>query len=197
MNSTTTIIMSTQKRNEYLDAASSSDNESVGYDSEQEAAADSRTAGLASHRTKRQKLSATPSNDEEEEDGVDKPSNQEPHLHPATETFPIDPLSAQPPHKAPPSDPSPPPKSLRRKNPKPGVVYLSRIPPYMPPRLVQHHLSPHGPITNIFLTPEPPSRRHAPAVLPTRPPTKNAPTSDGWVEFKHPAATPSACADGH
>ncbi|KAL8984816.1 MAG: hypothetical protein Q9177_004598, partial [Variospora cf. flavescens] len=53
--------------------------------------------------------------------------------------------------------------TLRSKNPtttfkKPGVIYLSRIPPFMRPSTVRHLLSPFGPITKLFMTPEPPAQ---------------------------------------
>ena len=36
----------------------------------------------------------------------------------------------------------------------PGVVYLSRIPPYMKPHKLKYLLSPYGKVGNIFLQPE-------------------------------------------
>jgi hypothetical protein len=35
-----------------------------------------------------------------------------------------------------------------------GVVYLSRIPPYMQPQKIRYLLSPYGEVMRIFLTPE-------------------------------------------
>lgn len=61
-----------------------------------------------------------------------------------------------------------------------GVIYLSRIPPFMRPSTVRSLLSQHGSITRLFLTPEPPSSylgRRA------RGGNKKKSYIDGWVEF--------------
>lgn len=41
-----------------------------------------------------------------------------------------------------------------RKSLTPGVVYLSRIPPFMRPRKVRHLLSQYGTIGRVYLQPE-------------------------------------------
>ena len=41
-----------------------------------------------------------------------------------------------------------------RKGPTPGIVYLSRIPPFMKPLKVRHLLSQHGEVGRVFLQPE-------------------------------------------
>lgn len=63
---------------------------------------------------------------------------------------------------------------------KAGVIYLSRIPPFMRPSTVRSLLSVYGPITRLFLTPEPPS-----SYLARRARGGNRKKSfiDGWVEF--------------
>ncbi|KAI4222954.1 MAG: hypothetical protein L6R36_005786 [Xanthoria steineri] len=63
---------------------------------------------------------------------------------------------------------------------KPGVIYLSRIPPFMRPSTVRHLLTPFGPITKLFLTPEPPSQ-HTARVRSGG--NKKRSFIDGWVEF--------------
>ncbi|KAL8830325.1 MAG: hypothetical protein Q9170_005782 [Blastenia crenularia] len=63
---------------------------------------------------------------------------------------------------------------------KPGVVYLSRIPPFMRPSTVRHILSPFGPITRLFLTPEPRSQ-HTSRVRSGG--NKKRSFIDGWIEF--------------
>ncbi|KAL8913851.1 MAG: hypothetical protein Q9171_001455 [Xanthocarpia ochracea] len=63
---------------------------------------------------------------------------------------------------------------------KPGVVYLSRIPPFMRPSTVRHLLSSFGSITKIFLTPEPPSQ-HTARVRSGG--NKKRSFTDGWIEF--------------
>ena len=44
--------------------------------------------------------------------------------------------------------------SSQRKARKTGVVYLSRIPPFMKPATLRHLLSPYGLLKRVFLTPE-------------------------------------------
>lgn len=63
---------------------------------------------------------------------------------------------------------------------KAGVLYLSRIPPFMRPSTVRSLLSAYGPINRLFLTPEPPS-----SYLARRARGGNRKKSfvDGWVEF--------------
>lgn len=91
-------------------------------------------------------------------------------------------LNLSPPHH---SSPTQPPTTTTTKPPlaRPrasGVIYLSRIPPFMRPSTVRSLLSHHGPITRLFLTPEPPSSylgRRA------RGGNKKKSYIDGWVEF--------------
>ena len=45
-------------------------------------------------------------------------------------------------------------KQNSKKERVPGLVYLSRIPPYMKPHKLKHLLSPYGRIGHIFLQPE-------------------------------------------
>lgn len=63
---------------------------------------------------------------------------------------------------------------------KPGVIYLSRIPPFMKPPTLRRLLAPHGIILRVFLTPEPHS-----IYLKRRSLGGNKKRSfiDGWVEF--------------
>jgi len=42
----------------------------------------------------------------------------------------------------------------KKKSLAPGVVYLSRIPPFMQPRKVRHPFSPFGTVGRIYLQPE-------------------------------------------
>ena len=45
-------------------------------------------------------------------------------------------------------------QSTNRKTLTPGVVYLSRIPPFMRPRKVRHLLSHYGTLGRVYLQPE-------------------------------------------
>ncbi len=176
--------MPVRKRNEYLDASASDDEESLGSD--HEAAADSRTAGLVSSSSKRQKLTAhEPSSDVSEADHASDGPNT-----PCTEESLVLPIANVPSPDALARSSSTllpfPPKNNGLLSPsvskhKPGVVYLSRIPPFMRPSTVKTLLSTHGPISKIFLTPEPPTtylRRKKSGG------NKKHSFIDGWVEFE-------------
>lgn len=54
------------------------------------------------------------------------------------------------------SETSPKAKEKKKKKRKliPGVVYLSRIPPYMKPHKLKHLLSPYGRVGHVYLQPE-------------------------------------------
>ena len=65
---------------------------------------------------------------------------------------------------------------------KTGVIYISRIPPFMKPRTLKSYLSPFGVIGRIFLTPEDP-RSHRARVRSGG--NKKRSFTDGWVEFWH------------
>ncbi|KAK6533366.1 RNA-binding ATPase activator esf2 [Orbilia ellipsospora] len=83
------------------------------------------------------------------------------------------------------------PKHLKRLTPaqlaasktslkKTGVIYLSRIPPYMSPSQIRHLLTPFGTINRIFLSPE------SPQVYQKRLKSggnKKRQFVEGWVEF--------------
>ncbi|KAK7556923.1 hypothetical protein IWX49DRAFT_17125 [Phyllosticta citricarpa] len=65
---------------------------------------------------------------------------------------------------------------------KSGVIYLSRVPPFMKPMTVKSLLSQYGTIGRVFLTPEDPAiykRRKASGG------NKKKSFVDGWVEFKN------------
>ncbi|MCJ1454818.1 RNA-binding ATPase activator esf2 [Mycoblastus sanguinarius] len=183
--------MSVRKRNEYLDADLSEDEGSIGSGSD--AGADSRTAGLTHRISKRQKLTTSTSESGDESDDNDQDS----FLAEPSAVAPSKPSRlSKTPREVPlePSSTTHPPTSLKEqkllkgtnaasaksKSHKPGVVYLSRIPPFMRPTTVRTHLSTHGPITKMFLTPEPPShytaRRRAGG-------NRKHSFIDGWVEF--------------
>lgn len=173
--------MAIRKRNEYLEAEFSESE--IASSDDYEAAADSRTKGLSS-RTKRRKLSASASDDGDSHSEQDRKSAN------TLEDFPTEPASSRsiisPLHSSPP----PPTKSskhplLTSKSPtktsrQPGVIYLSRIPPFMRPSTVRHLLTPYGAITHLFLTPEAPSTH---ALRKSHHGNKKRSYIDGWVEF--------------
>ncbi|KAL9610799.1 MAG: hypothetical protein Q9167_004499, partial [Letrouitia subvulpina] len=173
--------MPSRKYNEYLDSGVSDgdDDEQSDYDSEvAQGAADSRTARFSRHRSKRQKAhhsTSSASDSDSENNGSEQQAEElaQGKNHLAKEPSPT--ILPKPPIKSnsadPPSPPPSPPPRLndlsdhssttakprrrRKKTHKPGVIYLSRIPPFMRPAAVTHLLAPFGTITRIFLTPEP------------------------------------------
>ena len=68
----------------------------------------------------------------------------------------------------------------QRKAQKTGVIYISRVPPFMKPSTIRHLLTPYGTIIRLFLTPEP-----SPAYTKRVKSGGNKKRSfiDGWVEF--------------
>ncbi|TQS36472.1 hypothetical protein Golomagni_03078 [Golovinomyces magnicellulatus] len=71
-----------------------------------------------------------------------------------------------------------------------GVVYLSRIPPYMKPSKLRSLLEPYGKINRIFLTPEDASS-HSRRVRNGG--NKKRSFVDGWVEFVKKSDAKAAC----
>lgn len=73
---------------------------------------------------------------------------------------------------------------------KSGVVYLSRIPPFMKPAKLRSLLEPYGDINRIFLTPEDPTS-HTKRVRNGG--NKKRSFADGWVEFINKVDAKQVC----
>lgn len=184
--------MATRKRNEYLDTGDSEDDER-GYDSEEE---ESRSRMLPA--SKRQKIASDAESDEndddidemaeDEEDGLEEEEVDEEDQNADfpeednAELARLEKLAAGLPSdlklqstklgKAlPPSEP---------KKDKSGVIYLSRVPPFMKPTVLRSLLTPYGTIGRIFLTPEPSTSRTQRL---RNGGTRRKLFLDGWVEF--------------
>lgn len=71
-------------------------------------------------------------------------------------------------------------EKFKKKQDRTGVVYLSRVPPYMKPEKVKHLLGRHAEIGRVFLTPEDPAVR---AKRKSMGGNKRQNYVDGWVEF--------------
>jgi len=178
--------MATRKRNEWLDA-DESEEEERDYESEDEG----RSRMLKS--TKRRKIdhdsdsedaadepddspSAAPSDQEEQADDdeptFDSPAAELAHLEKLAATLPKDlKLRSGALTEALPSKP---------KKDKSGVIYLSRIPPFMKPTVLRSQLAPYGAVGRVFLTPEPSTSR---AQRLRTGGTRRKLFLDGWVEF--------------
>lgn len=190
--------MATRKLNEFLDVSDSEEDNGSGYDSERE---DLRKGG---REIKRQRVERTASDEEDEEeeeqedleieeaeedkhdvDGsedLDKSSAKEKAVHKSSVTTELPGVT----------------KPLSKKNlvateaaiKRSGVVYLSRIPPFMKPAKLRSLLEPWGAINRIFLTPEDPasySRRVRNGG------NKKRSFVDGWVEFVNKKDAKKAC----
>lgn len=123
-------IMATRKHNEFLDTNDSEDDGSQGYNSEAE---EIKKGGRSS---KRRKVDS-----EQEGHAEAKPADSKPLELPGVS------------------------KPLSKKNlvataaaiKRSGVVYLSRVPPFMKPTKLRSLLEPYGVINRIFLSPEDPA----------------------------------------
>jgi ESF2/ABP1 family protein len=174
--------MATRKRNEFLDAEESEDDER-GYDSEEE----SRARMLPS--AKRQKVDHDSEEESGEDDDFDEddeaedvddedipddiPKNAElAHLEKLAAGLPTD-LKLQTTKLG---------KPIAPKKDKSGVIYLSRVPPFMKPTVLRSLLTPYGAVGKIFLTPEPAASRTQRL---RGGGTRRKLFLDGWVEFLH------------
>lgn len=146
--------MSIRKHNDFLDADQSEEDGSQGYDSEIE---DLRKGGRS---PKRRKVDSDASEDEDEEQD-DKEGEEELEERNTEGTeVPADTAAAS--SKPVRKELTGVSRPLTKKNlvateaavKRSGVVYLSRIPPFMKPQKLRSLLEPYGAIGRIFMTPE-------------------------------------------
>ena len=191
--------MTTRKHNEFLEAGESDDDRgSEGYNSEAE---DLRKGDRSQ---KRFKVDSDASDDEDDfddaasADETNKASILNEENGDAATTTP----SSKPEEKS---------KRLRKSGDLPGtskllskknlvateaaikrsgVVYLSRIPPFMKPQKLRSLLEPFGDINRIFMTPEDPTS-HTRRVRNGG--NKKRSFTDGWVEFVSKSDAKKAC----
>lgn len=183
--------MTTRKRNEWLEA-DASDEEGNQSAYEDGVAQDSRVE----HTAKRRKFSPV------YDDYSDASSNAGEPVYIETETLDVDTTSesanvfATSPERSEQGERLPrrskslqfqnkksriPPNASKSKASATGVIYLSRVPPFMKPQTVKHLLEPYGNIGRIFLTPEDPTS-HSRRVKSGG--NKKRSFTDGWVEFQ-------------
>ncbi|KAI0837827.1 Pre-rRNA-processing protein ESF2 [Hypoxylon sp. FL0890] len=179
--------MAPEIRNRFLDADESDDDGSQGYDSEAE------QLQKGGRIAKRRKLSESVASDEDDELSADEEvgdngaieeenSKHEEDSHPKTDGEKQKPKKDILPELPDVSRP------LTKKNlvateaaiKKSGLVYLSRIPPFMKPAKLRSLLEPYGKINRIFLTPEDPQERSRRI---RQGGNKKHMYTDGWVEF--------------
>lgn len=179
------VNMSPEKGNNFLDADESEDDGSQGYDSEAE------QLQKGGRIAKRRKLSEDAASDEEDEHSAnediggdeisedDEVKEEVLHTKPHEGKLKPEDLQAELPDIS---------RPLTKKNlvatekaiKKSGLVYLSRIPPFMKPMKLRSLLEPYGKINRIFLTPEDPQERSRRI---KQGGNKKHMYTDGWVEF--------------
>ncbi|USW57090.1 Putative nucleotide-binding alpha-beta plait domain superfamily, ABT1/ESF2, RNA recognition [Septoria linicola] len=185
--------MSIRKRNEYLDGDDSDEELENGYGSEAE-------EGRGTIATKRRKLDS----DADSSDGISDDEEEPAETSKATTTdsrFDFSKFGAEDedddlPARFSDNDPTSKhdrPKTKKskelkayenahKKAKKSGVVYISRVPPFMKPQTLKHFLEPHAShgLGRIFLTPED-HTQHSKRVKNGG--NKKKSFTDGWIEF--------------
>lgn len=185
--------MTTRKLTEYLDADQDAESDSQGYHSAEE---DNLRKGIGSVKRQRTNDESDGSDVDDIEDEEDNATQDE---NTATRTKGSRLLDSQEndqstrPEKLPGI-----PKPISKKNlvatnaaiKASGVVYLSRLPPFMKPSKLRSLLAPYGTINRIFLSPEDPTS-HARRVRAGG--NKKRSFTDGWVEFVRKVDAKRAC----
>lgn len=190
--------MATRKRNEWLDADGSEDEEEQGYDSQDQEESRGALAGRSVKRRRVDQNSDDESIEDDDEpltdtklkaaqllDVVDDEALDEDADAAASEG---DEEEMAVHDKPKPKGKEPTVKPLTAKQleksqkaaKKTGVIYLSRIPPFMKPATLRHFLGQYGDIGRVFLTPED-DAQHKKRVRAGG--NKKKSFADGWVEF--------------
>ncbi|CAO2650350.1 Nn.00g016420.m01.CDS01 [Neocucurbitaria sp. VM-36] len=183
--------MATRKRNEYLDVEDSED-EDRGYDSEEESRARmlpaskrQKTLHDSEDEEEDQDQDSEGGNDEQAEDFQDEDEDRPSSYSKTAELAHLEKLAASLPSDLKLQSTKlgkslPPPSALKKD--KSGVIYLSRVPPFMKPTVLRSLLTPYGAVGRIFLTPEPSTSRTQRLRSGG---TRRKLYLDGWVEFQH------------
>ncbi|KAL5329852.1 hypothetical protein ACEPPN_003372 [Leptodophora sp. 'Broadleaf-Isolate-01'] len=180
--------MTTRKHNEFLDTEESEDDQSQGYDSEIE---DLKKGGRSPKRRKvdsdddEAELDNNSEEEKEADESKEEPKDTKALKRKSRDTEGVTELPGVS-------------KPLSKKNlvataaaiKKSGVVYLSRIPPFMKPQKLRSLLEPYGPINRIFMTPEDPTS-HTRRVRNGG--NKKRSFVDGWVEFVNKVHAKHVC----
>ncbi|SPO03226.1 related to Pre-rRNA-processing protein ESF2 [Cephalotrichum gorgonifer] len=185
--------MAPEKRNAFLDGDESDDDRSQGYNSDAEVRKGSRA-------TKRRKIDESRDDDAASSDGEgssagdNNSDNDDPtQLDDENDKDDADDADAEPAkaakkHKLPQVKTSDPLRNLVKKNlvqseasiKKSGVLYVSRVPPFMKPHKLRTLLEPFGTINRTYLAPEDPTS-HARRVRAGG--NKKRLFTEAWVEF--------------
>jgi ESF2/ABP1 family protein len=189
--------MTTRKHNEFLEAGESDDDRaSEGYNSEAE---DLRKGARGQKRLKIDTDASEDEDDYEEEEFAKKGTNPSiPNEKDGDVATVDDKTEAKLKRLRKSIDLPGTSKLLSKKNlvateaaiKRSGVVYLSRIPPFMKPQKLRSLLEPYGPINRIFMTPEDPAS-HTRRVRNGG--NKKRSFTDGWVEYINKSDAKKAC----
>ncbi|KAF3066475.1 Pre-rRNA-processing protein ESF2 [Daldinia childiae] len=179
--------MPPEKRNKFLDADESDDDDSQGYNSEAEEL--QKGGRIAKRRKLSDDAASDDDNDEvsagEESEHEDTINNDNPQRETSDLKTDEDKLKSKLDALPELPDVS---RPLTKKNlvatekavKKSGLIYLSRVPPFMKPAKLRSLLEPYGKINRIFLTPEDPQERSRRV---RQGGNKKHMYTDGWVEF--------------
>ncbi|KAG5656483.1 hypothetical protein KAF25_000070 [Fusarium avenaceum] len=191
--------MAPETKNDFLDTVESDEENDVGYNSEDD---DMKKGGRG---TKRRKLDSDEEDDlgsdidrddsDDEDDTPGKDANKSQKKEQGGDQ------SEKPKRKSKDTTSTELPdvtRTLTKKNlvaseaaiKKSGVVYLSRIPPFMKPAKLRSLLEPYGTINRIFLAPEDPAS-HARRVRAGG--NKKRSYTEGWVEFTKKKDAKTVC----
>ena len=192
--------MTSRKRNEFLDHDLSDEEEDAGYNSEEQ----EESRGARSIKRRRVDQDSDDDShsdfDDEDEEALDMTSAITPKPTPATSKprFELDDEDADDfiPEEEDDDELIDEDDTTKDKTVKPltqkqllksqkaakktGVIYISRIPPFMKPQTLKHYLSPYGDIGRVFLTPEDPVAQKQRV---RNGGNKKKSFTDGWVEF--------------
>jgi ESF2/ABP1 family protein len=189
--------MAPEKRNHFLDAEESDEDVGQDYNSEDDLQKGGRSA-------KRRRVENDSDDDAQSDAGYDSVDEENDGSRPeATDEQqqrdgPKDEIKKEPKDSKKHTDLPNVSKPLTKKNlvateaaiKKSGVVYLSRIPPFMKPVKLRSLLEPYGKINRIFLSPEDPSA-HTRRVKAGG--NKKRSFVDGWVEFVNKKDAKAVC----
>jgi ESF2/ABP1 family protein len=189
--------MAPENKNEFLDVSDSEEEQSQGYDSDE----DLRKGGRSAKRRRVDESDAA-SDDDLDNDGAGAADDDdaEPEVDRALSTTKAKDSEKQKKKKQLSSADIELPDVTRtaRKNlvdtdaaiKKSGVVYLSRVPPFMKPAKLRSLLEPYGKLNRIFLAPEDPTS-HTRRVRAGG--NKKRLYTEGWVEFLRKKDAKAAC----
>jgi ESF2/ABP1 family protein len=158
-----------KRGNEFLDAESSESDNEEGYDSE--------AAEYSKITSKRRRISSPTKENTTRDVAWDNEEKNSPQTVPSSRPRKLEgklPVSPQTYTVVPSTSTKP------LKTTKPGVIYLSSLPPYLKPSALRNLLTQRGfsPVTRLFLAPSTKAKNHYSAKKSSR-----QLYSEGWIEF--------------